>query len=64
MIRMPGKSFHGTAPPFSPDETVLRTELTADVRKLGGEIGERNMVRYPQLQSAALYVESQLAAAG
>jgi Zn-dependent M28 family amino/carboxypeptidase len=64
MVRMPGKSFHGTAPPLSPEETVLRTELTADVRKLGGEIGERNMARYPQLQAAALHVESQLAAAG
>ena len=64
MVRMPGKSFHGTARPLSPDETVLRAELTADVRKLGGEIGERNMARHPELMAAARYIESQLAAAG
>lgn len=64
MIRMPGKSFHGTARPLSPTETVLREELKAGVRKLGGEIGERNLARYPQLQAAALYIENQLTTAG
>lgn len=64
MIRMPGKSFHGTARPLSRDETALREELKTDVRKLGGEIGERNLARYPQLQAAALYIENQLTIAG
>jgi len=64
MIRMPGKSFHGTAAPLSPDETALRDELVAQVQKLGGEIGERNLRRYAQLQAAAQYIESQLRAFG
>lgn len=64
MIRMPGKSFHGTAAPLSPDETALRDELVAHVQKLGGEIGERNLRRYTQLQAAAQYIENQLHAFG
>ena len=31
------------AGPLSPDEVVLREELHANVQKLAGEIGERNM---------------------
>ena len=64
MIRMPGKSFHGVASPLSPDEEILRGELLAHVRKLGGEIGERNLSHYPQLQAAAGYIETQLTKAG
>jgi Zn-dependent M28 family amino/carboxypeptidase len=63
MIRMPGKSFQGTAPPLSTDELTLRSELVADVQKLAGEIGERNLSRYPKLQEAADYIEDQLSAA-
>lgn len=64
MIRMPGKSFHGMAPTLSADEKRLRGELIADVQALGGEIGERNLVRYPQLQAAANYIENELSKAG
>ena len=64
MIRMPGRSFHGTAAPLSPDEEVLRDELIAHVRMLAGEIGERNLSHYPQLQAAAGYVETQLTESG
>ena len=64
MIRMPGRSFDGTALALSPDEAILRDELLAHVRKLGGEIGERNLSHYPQLQAAAGYIETQLAKAG
>ena len=60
MIRMPGESFRGNAPPLSADEKTLRDELIAHVQKLGGEIGERNLSRYPQLQAAAQYIESEL----
>ena len=63
MIRMPGKSFRGIAQPLSPDELTLRSELMADVQKLGGEIGERNLARYPKLQEAADHIENQLTAA-
>lgn len=64
MIRMPGKSFRGTAAPLSDEETALRAELVAHVQKLGGEIGERNLARYPRLVEASEYIESQLSAAG
>ena len=64
MIRMPGKSFRGTPPPLSPQEKGLRDELVADVHKLAGEIGERNMSRYPQLLAAADYIERELTKAG
>ena len=60
IIHMPGKSFHGIPPPLSPDEKLLRAELAGHVQKLGGEIGERNLALYPQLQTAAEYIESQL----
>jgi Peptidase family M28 len=60
MIRMPGESFRGKAPPLSADEKKLRDELIAHVQKLGGEIGERNLAYYPQLQAAAQYIESEL----
>jgi hypothetical protein len=64
MIRMPGQSFHGTAPALSAQEKELRNELLADVHKLAGEIGERNMARYPQLLAAADYIETELKKAG
>ncbi len=64
MIRMPGQSFRGAPPSLSADEQKLRTELMTDVQKLGGEIGERNLDRYPQLLAAAAYIEAELTRAG
>jgi Zn-dependent M28 family amino/carboxypeptidase len=64
MIRMPGRNFNGIAAPLSADEQKLRAELVAHVQKLGGEIGERNLVRYPQLEEAARYIETEFTAAG
>ena len=51
-MRMPGKNV-SKAGPLSPDEVVLREELRASVQKLAGEIGERNMWHYTQLNTAA-----------
>jgi Peptidase family M28 len=53
-----------SAAPLSPDELTLREELRADVQKLAGEIGERNMDHYPQLQAAADFIEQSFARAG
>ena len=61
MIRMRGQSFKGIAPPFSAEEESLRKELKGHVAKLAGEIGERNLSRYPELMAAADYIESQFA---
>lgn len=62
-VRVPGKNISRAAA-LSPAETALRDELKADVEKLGGEIGERNMIRYSQLQAAASFIESSFANAG
>src|SRR5437868_15468966 len=60
---MPGKNISSMAA-LSSAEIKLRDELIADVRILGGEIGERNMARYPQLNAAADFIENSLSRAG
>ena len=62
-IRMPGHN-PSAAAPLNNDEVALRAELTANVQKLAGEIGERNMNQYPQLLAAADFIEAALAGAG
>lgn len=62
-IRMPGHNISSAAT-LNPDELALRGELAADVQKLAGEIGERNMNRYPQLLAAADFIEASLVHAG
>ena len=64
MIRMPGRSFASAAPTLTPAEEGLRGELSTHVQVLGGEIGERNLARYPQLQKAERYIEGQFSGAG
>jgi len=60
---MPGKNISKPAP-LSPNELVLREELRADVQKLAGEIGERNMWHYPELNAAADFIEGSFSRAG
>ncbi len=62
-IRMPGKNMSGAAE-LSPAEIILREELRADVKKLAGEVGERNMDHYPQLMAAADFIEKSFSSAG
>src|SRR5215471_1684159 len=62
-MRMPGKNV-SKAGPLSPDEVTLREELSADVEKLAGEIGERNMWHYAQLNAAADFIEESFSHAG
>ena len=62
-MRMPGKNISKAAP-LSPDEVTLRGELRADVQKLAGEIGERNMWHYAQLNAAADFIEDSFSRAG
>ena len=63
LLKMPGKNIANTAE-LSRAEIDLRDELIADVRTLGGEIGERNMWRYAQLNAAADFIENSLSRAG
>src|SRR3954464_7450047 len=62
-IRMPGSNISKAAV-LNEAEITLRGELVADVQKLAGEIGERNMPRYPQLQAAAEFIEASFAQMG
>jgi len=62
-VRMPGKNVSKAAP-LSSDEVALREELRADVQRLAGEIGERNMWHYPQLNAAADFIEDSFSRAG
>jgi peptidase M28-like protein len=61
-VRMPGKNISNAGPLTSKD-VDLRDELKADVQRLAGEIGERNMWRYPQLNAAADFVENSFSGA-
>ena len=60
---MPGRNVSSAAL-LSTAEIVLRAELVADVQTLAGEIGERNMLRYPQLNAAADFIEGSFSRAG
>lgn len=53
---MPGKNVSSAAS-LSASDIVLRDELKADVQELSGNIGERNLSRYPQLNAAAEFIE-------
>jgi hypothetical protein len=64
MLRMPGASFDGVPGPLTPGEIAGRAEVEDCVRKLGAEIGERNVDRPAQLEAAARYLEQSFAAAG
>jgi hypothetical protein len=62
-IRMPGPDI-STAADLNDAEKALRAELIADVKTLAGDIGERNLNRYPKLLAAADFVEASLTRAG
>ena len=62
-VRMPGKNISKAAP-LSPDDVKLREELRADVQKLAGDIGERNMWHYAQLNAAVDFIEDSFSRAG
>lgn len=62
-MRMPGKNV-SKAGQLSADESALREELRTNVQKLAGEIGERNMWHYPQLNAAADFIEDSFSGAG
>src|SRR5882672_2616634 len=59
MLRMPGRSFEGVPPPIAAAD---RAELELDVRKLGGEIGERSVYLPAKLELAAQYIEQRFTA--
>jgi hypothetical protein len=62
-VRMPGKNISKPAP-LSFEEVALREELRADVQKLAGDIGERNIWHYEKLTAAADFIEDSFSRAG
>ena len=62
-VRIRGKNVSKAAP-LSSDEVALREELRADVQRLAGEIGERNMWHYAKLNAAADFIEDSFSRAG
>jgi hypothetical protein len=62
-IRMPRKN-PSVAAALSASDITLRDELKADVQHLAGDIGERNLSRYPQLNAAADWIEKSFRDAG
>jgi peptidase M28-like protein len=62
-MRMPGKNASKVGV-LSSDEVALREELRTNVQKLAGEIGERNMWHYTQLNAAADFIEDSFSHAG
>jgi Zn-dependent M28 family amino/carboxypeptidase len=58
MTSMPGKSFAGPLPPLSTGEVVLAGNLRKTATYLASNIGERNIIAYPQLQATATFIES------
>lgn len=63
-VHMPGKTHRGPLPPLNAQETLIRGRLAAHVGVLAGDIGERNIWRYPELLAAADYVERTFADLG
>jgi len=62
MLRMPGRSFRGDAPPA---ERRLVEELRHDVYTLAGTIGERNSITAPEAYAdAATFIENAFRKAG
>jgi len=56
MTVMPGKSYSGLSAPLTAEENFAARNLKQDVTYLAETIGERNLDRYKNLQSAAAYI--------
>jgi len=64
-VRIPEKNVSNPATAgLSLPEVALRDELRANVQTLAGEIGERNMWRYPQLNAATDFIENSFSRVG
>ena len=54
---MPGETFAGPLPAIRDDEKAAADRMKARVQKLAGDIGERNIWRYAELNASADYIE-------
>lgn len=60
MVGMPGRSFRGPLPPLTSEQRSLSVSLEHHVKRLAGEIGERNMFNLHALRAAAEYIRAEL----
>lgn len=60
LTSMPGHSYSGPFKATTPQELEIRERLSKHVWMLAGNIGERNIWRYPALSAAAGYIENAL----
>ena len=63
-MKMPGRSFRGSAPPLDAGQRALRDALQRDVVHMAGTIGERNVIVAKGYAEAAAFLEQSLRAAG
>ncbi|MHC4122565.1 MAG: M28 family peptidase [Planctomycetota bacterium] len=64
MTKMPGRSYTGQLPALAEAQILLSHELASDVKKLAGEIGERNFLNYKKLNDARDFIETSLVESG
>jgi hypothetical protein len=66
VLAMPGTCHNGPLPPLTDAERALSGALEADVRRLAGEIGERNATPFghERLRAAEIFLGQSLVAAG
>ncbi|MFB6345663.1 MAG: M28 family peptidase [bacterium] len=65
MISMPGESYQGEIPGLDGEKLALKDRLRGHVDTLAGDIGERNLGRYPDnLKRAANYIETKFREVG
>ncbi|MGH7908752.1 MAG: M28 family peptidase, partial [Thermodesulfobacteriota bacterium] len=56
-IKMPGRSYTGQFTPLTEEEIEIRNHIKKHVEVLAGEIGERNLWKYNNLEAAIGYIE-------
>jgi Zn-dependent M28 family amino/carboxypeptidase len=64
ITQMPLRSYKGTLPPLSHEQTELADRLFADVNYLSAAIGERSLPRTGSLKAASEYLSENLRQAG
>ena len=63
-VEMPGKSHQGPLPQLTAEQAQVRDQLQADLLKLAGDIGERNLHHAAAYAEATKFMEDRLTGAG
>jgi Peptidase family M28 len=60
MVEMPLRSYSGTLPPMSQDESKLASRLAEHIQYLSTKLGEKNLAHPAELDAAAAYIKNSL----